>query len=200
MPPGHMTLLARRGSHWLLPLLVACAGEPAPGNEPSTTDELIASSFALSANGDSLGPIGRGTPFDAAALGDLFPGASIVQATRFTEGEPYPVQRIIIAGDTVLDVLSLDQVAVHSVEVFESPATGALGELLGERYDRIFDGVDETDCRAGMEEESGLALCSAPFSASITLVLSGSFDGPDGLLPPADALASWIVQRVVWRP
>ena len=47
---------------------------------------------------------------------------------------------------------------------------------------------------------AGHALGLAPFSGYITLVFAGSWDGPDGLQPPREVVASWIVEAVLWRP
>lgn len=201
MPRRSTTHLGGGGAPWLLLLTaVACTDEVPPVDGSVSFGEESTSHLALSANHDSLGPIGATTPFDGAELEGLFPGASVVRSVGSTEGESYPTLRVVIAGDTVAEVRSRDEVVVHSVEVFGTPAAGGLGTLVGNRFDAVFGDGAEPDCRAGMEEESGLVLCGSPLSARVTLVFAGSFDGPDGLLPPQEVLASWTVQRVIWRP
>ena len=101
-----------------------------------------------------------------------------------TEGASYPVYNVALDGTPIVDVRSVDGSSIHSVEIYGAPSIGVLGALLGDRYDGVFGEDTEPACTPGLEEQSGRALCPGPFSDHITLVFAGSWDGPDGVLPP----------------
>jgi len=195
MTASAMRVLARL----VLLSVLACTGDAGARGDADVPGAGPEAVLALSLAGDSLGPIGRTTPFEAGALERLFPAASVTGAVGFTEGEAFRIYRVT-AGDAVLDVRSMDGVSIHSVEIVDAAATGPLGALFGQSYLAVYNGVADPDCRPGMEEESGLVLCDAPSLPHVTLMFAGSWDGPDGRLPPRQTIASWIVERVIWRP
>ncbi len=178
-------------------LIAASCGEHPGAEQPSSAD---GSHIALSSSGDSLGPVDAATPFDIAALAALFPAAKIIATTESTEGENYPVLRIETAGEAAFEVRSADGTTIHSVEILDGEAVASLGISHGATFSSVFAGTPGPACIAGMEEMSGTAACPAPSSPGVTLVFSGDWDGPDGTVPPPGILASWEVERIIWRP
>ena len=156
--------------------------------------------LALSASGAALGPVTATTPFDADRLQRLFPGTSLIETQDFSEGESYPSLRVERDGVPLLELRSTDGASIHSVEILEAAAVARLPASHGSLYEDLYTGKSAPSCDPGTEEESGLVICTAPFSGHIRLVFDGVWHGPDGRLPPPETLRTWEVQRIVWLP
>ena len=159
-----------------------------------------AAAIALSPGGDRLGPITAQTRFSAAELSSLFPGAVVTEATGASEGETFPILRIADGDRVLLEVRSAGGVQIHSVEIMADAAVSNLGMRHGESYAEVFGAGASPACVPGVEEQSGQAVCPAPSSDHVSLVFAGTWDGPDGELPPPEVLRDWTVERVIWRP
>lgn len=179
------SLLATLG---IVALLSAGCRPDDPGLEP----------LALSPSGAALGPVTAATPFDADRLRRLFPDASLIETQDVSEGEPYPILRIEMDGVPWLELRSRDGASIHSVEILEAAEVARLPASHGARYEKLYIGQSAPSCDPGMEEQSGLVICTAPLSDHVRLVFDGVWDGPDGRLPPPGILSTWEVQRIIW--
>jgi hypothetical protein len=178
-------------------LLLALASAASPRTDPGAAGGI---EIALSPAGDRLGPITARTPFGAAELRSLFAGAVVTEATDASEGELYPMLRIADGDRTLLEIRSADGKAIYSVEIMPGATVGNLGVRHGETYAQVFGAGPRPACTPGLEEQSGQVICPAPATSHVSLMFDGSWDGPDGELPPPEELQGWTVQRIVWRP
>ena len=172
----------------------ACLSGGPPGASSSEATAVV-----LSEAGDKLGPISADTPFDAVELRALFPGHTVTEAVGHAEGDAFRELRIE-ADDGPLLALRSDRGAILSVEIFELAALRGSIAGHGDRFSEAFPDGPGTMCEPGMEEESGKVVCSPPRSSHLMFVFEGAWDGPDGVLPPADVLGDWTIRRVIWLP
>jgi hypothetical protein len=159
-----------------------------------------AAQITLSGAGDRLGPITAGTPFSVVELRSLFPAATVTKATAASEGERYPVLRVAEGQTVLLELRSADGLRIYSVEITPAARVGNLGVRHGDTYAEVFGADARPDCVPGTEEQSGQVICPAPSSSHVSLAFDGLWAGPDGELPPPEALRGWTVERVIWRP
>jgi Protein of unknown function (DUF1131) len=203
MPPSgreqRSALLCRA---WTPAFLAAAALLALASPARAQTDASAAGGLeiALSSAGDRLGPITARTPFSAAELRFLFAGAVVTEATGATEGEAYPMLRVADGHRTLLELTSADGSAIYSVEIMPGAAVDNLGVRHGDTYAQVFGAEPRPTCVPGVEEQSGEVICPAPATSHVSLVFDGTWDGPDGELPPPETLRGWTVERVIWRP
>ena len=91
-------------------------------------------------------------------------------------------------GSTVLQIMALSN-QVRTERNFS----------FGASYADIYGQANAKVCIAGEEEEAGKVICQAPQAPHIFYIFTGTWDGPDGTLPPADIVRSWRVDQFGWR-
>lgn len=163
----------------------------------STTDKQTLATLSV----DGVGPLNAQTPFNLHRITAAFPGLNVTQQVNFTEGEQYPV---ILVSKDLRPLLSLNPDAKHeklfSVLVHDNLIGNQLGHGLGTRYADIYAYGQAAKCNPGVEEYSGKVLCYAPGTGNILYLFSGSWNGPDGTMPPPEVLADWHLEALVWKP
>ncbi len=123
--------------------LVALIATAARGSDPARTGDspvvpVARTEISLSPSGDRLGPITARTPFSAAALRSLFPAAKVTEATGYTEGETYPLLRVVEDQSVLLELRSADGLRIHSVEIMAGVPVGNLGVRQGASFVGVF--------------------------------------------------------------
>jgi uncharacterized protein DUF1131 len=155
-----------------------------------------ASELTLTANG--LGGIGGSTEYSVEAVSAAMPGYVVTAEEYFAEGDAYPMLVIRKDDQLVAEILSRygDDAHVGSILVRDPSITLEGRVAQGDAYQSIEPAP--TDCVAGMEENSGMALCRDGKIGHIGLNFSGEWAGPDGALPPAEVLATFTVKEITW--
>lgn len=152
--------------------------------------------LTLTANG--LGALGGLTAYSIEAVAEALPGHTVTAEQYGAEGDLYPML-VVRNGDTVVaEVLHRygDEGFVGAI-IIRDPNISYDGRiLLGDTYGDLT--TTPTDCVAGLEENSGMALCRDEKYTHIGLNFSGQWAGPDGELPPADVLATFTVKEIIW--
>ncbi len=155
-----------------------------------------ASTLELTENG--LGGLGSGTAYSVEGVSEALPDYAVTAENYYAEGDPYPM---IVVRDG-------DKVIAEVLPRFEMEEM--VGGIVVKVDDIIFDervslgmkyadlSVAPQDCVAGLEERSGLALCRDGNVPHVGLIFGGDYAGPDGMLPPAEVLATFTVQEITW--
>ena len=148
-----------------------------------------------------VGQITSATPFDIKEIDRLFKGMSVVGDVDYTEGEPYPVIRVLKETEEVLTINAMEEEGpIFSIGTSHKSVRNAYGTKVGDQFEDIY-GIDyEKLCSPGMEELSGMVLCREKGSARLVNIFNGDWDGPDGQLPPYEVLKTWKVIELYWRP
>lgn len=161
----------------------ACGAE-----EPST--------LQLTENG--LGALGGGTAYSVDGVSEALPGFSVTAENYYAEGDAYPMIVVRDGYTVIAEVLPrfemeelVGGIVVKSEDVMFDDRIS-----LGMKYADL--SVAPTDCVAGLEERSGLALCRDGKVPHVGIIFGGDYAGPDGALPPAEVLATFTVQEITW--
>lgn len=152
--------------------------------------------FQLTENG--LGGLNGGTSFTVEAVSAALPGFSISEENTYSEGDAYPAI-FVRDGDTLIaQVFPRFEMTSHVGAIVVSDASISFkGRAnIGNRFDMLGD--TPTDCIAGLEERSGLALCRDAEFPHVGLVFGGEWAGPDGELPPSDVLNTFTLKEISW--
>lgn len=150
---------------------------------------------------DGVGPINAQTPFNLHEITVAFPALNVTQQKNYSEGEEYPV---ITVGKDLKSLMTINPDQAHqkifSVMVHDNLIGNRLGHSIGTKFVDIYTYGQNSECAAGAEELSGKVLCYAPQTGNILYLFGGSWDGPDGSVPPKDVLANWQLDAMIWKP
>jgi len=152
--------------------------------------------LSLDANG--LGGIGGSTVYSLEAVSAAMPGYAVTAEEYYSEGDAYPMLVVRDGDRLIAEVLARygDDAHVGSIIVKDAGITLEGRVAIGDAYGSIAPAPVE--CVAGMEENSGMALCRDSEISHIGLVFAGDWAGPDGELPPTDVLATFTVNTITW--
>ena len=178
--------------------LTACSGD-AP--EEETAADLVietAEDGTWTATANRLGPVGADTPFNLQALQSVLPEFSLVEAEAFAEGMSYSVYeaRRDAEGPAEL-VFDGQEDMLLAVRIRSAGLIRAAADI-GQRAGAA--GFTFEDCFPGVEERSGDVVCPDPRANGLNYWIAVGHAGPDGELPPAEAIASGEVYEINWQP
>ena len=134
-------------------------------------------------------------------LSSALPCFYIEQKTGASEGVSYPYFSASRDGRIQLSIIpKADGEGLHEVVISGGRVHNTLGHPIGSLFKDVFVSGDTTSCRPGMEELSGFVLCRAPSAQNIVYMFAGSWEGPDGEMPPGHVLGMWPLIRISWTP
>jgi len=174
-------------------LLLAACGTPDESTPPEPT-----APEPLSINEAGLDGYPAGSSFSIDIVRDAFPGYTVTEGEAMSEGVSWTVFHVALDGTELVEIgpdplgsrvgmVSTTTAAVENVTPF----------TVGDTFADVFTDA-EPDCEPGMEEYSGTVICTAPGYVQIHYIFEGTWNGPDGELPPAEALAGWTISTVFW--
>ncbi len=145
--------------------------------------------------------INKNTPFDKEGLQNILSDLEIVEDFNASEGEKYPVLKAYREGEHILTIVpNLSTRKIGSVWVTSNLVRNTLGHPIGTRFKKIYTLEKHAKCDAGMEEYSGMVICTAPSGGHIKYLFEGDWNGPDGELPPIKVMALWTLTNIIWIP
>lgn len=103
-----------------------------------------------------------------------------------------------LRGDKVAMVINGDSGTVSRVDVLDDGVTAADGAKVGAAFNTLYDKA-YGHCQAASEGENNVVECKAKDSQHISYQFSGTWQGPQGLMPPDDALKNWTLSKIIWR-
>ena len=149
---------------------------------------------------EGVGPITGITAFDPDAVSVLLPGTTVSREEITREGEKYPVIVVEEDGERQMEVVpDADERSVAGVVVFSPDIKDIHGVHVGSAYTDIYTDDVKPQCLPGVEEYSGHLFCPAIGSTRIYYELAGTWNGPDGKVPPDDVIRQWKVKAIHWR-
>jgi uncharacterized protein DUF1131 len=158
---------------------------------PEDADELLLTDAGLDG-------YPAGSSFNLDLLRGAVPGHDVREAEATSEGMSWTVFIVEKDGQEVLEIGPDPMGSRVGVIHTDSPSVATdTGYRVGSRFSDIYAGT-EAECEAGMEEMSGTVLCAVPDRVQFYYRFEGTFEGPDGEVPPRDVLESWVVSSVVW--
>ncbi|MFC3226371.1 DUF1131 family protein [Marinibaculum pumilum] len=148
---------------------------------------------------DNVAGIDAATSFDPMAVRQkLPPGFAVTTGTYRTEAQELQIIHVLRDDIPVLSIYPDSQGRIGLVQVFH-PRVGVGEGHIGSPFESFFPDPEEADCVRGIDQLSGMLICTMTDSRRINLLFDGSaWDGPDDGMPPAEALRSWPLKYVIW--
>lgn len=188
------------GKRWVLGATVALLSVTACDDQANTVVQPTVKPIEM-LSVDGIGPINGNTPFNLHDITMAFQGLNVAQRTNYAEGREYPV---ITVSQDLKPLLTINpdakQEKIFSVMVSDNLIGNGLGHALGSRFNEVYAYGATEECRAGAEELSGKVLCYAPKTGNVLYLFGGTWNGPDGSVPPKDVLANWQMEGMIWKP
>ena len=168
--------------------------------EPTATvNQRSAIKIMVSERG--VGKINENTLYDKEGLQNILSDLEIVEDLNASEGEKYPVLKAYREGEHILTIVpNLSTNKIGSVWVTSNLVRNTLGHPIGTRFEKIYTLGKRANCHTGMEEYSGMVICTAPSDGHIKYLFEGHWHGPDGVLPPTKVMAMWMLTKIIWVP
>lgn len=85
---------------------------------------------------------------------------------------------------------------VERVEVTDGAVASEWGVKIGTSFSSLYPKAFGACARGAGEDK---VVCAAPQSSHVSYVFSGTWHGPDELMPSDDQLKSWQVSKIVWH-
>jgi hypothetical protein len=177
----------------LIPLALAgCVAESEP-----LPDAAVSSTTWLTITDDGVGPLTAGAPFQDATLATVAPGADIRTVEAAQESRTTWTRAAFINDIQAVQFFK-DGNTVGEIHGVSQNLTGPNGERLGMTMRQAR--VARSDCRAGRDLWTGMAVCKARGAEHVSLVFSiPQYAGPFDVLPSADDLERATLMRIVWN-
>ena len=100
--------------------------------------------------------------------------------------------------DKVALVINGESGSVSRVEVMDSGIPAEDGTKIGTPFRDIYSKAFD-NCQKGQGDDAGGVACKAKGSQHISYLFTGSWSGPQALMPPDDILRTWKVSKIIWR-
>lgn len=145
-----------------------------------------------------VGKITASTALDQDAIQDAIGSDYRLRSGMKTENGNIVRYFEALKDDKVAMVINGDKGTVNRIAVMdeEIPTSGGakVGTPFGELYQKAFG-----HCVSVPSEESVAVECKADGSQHISYVFSGTWNGPEGLMPSDDTLKKWKVSKIIWK-
>lgn len=144
-----------------------------------------------------VGEITSATAMDESAINEALDGDYRLRSGMKTDKGNIIRYFEALKGDALALVVN-GEGTVSRIDVLDSDIKTADGVKTGDAFSAIYDKAFG-HCVAAVEEEGEGVECKAPGSEHISLLFTGSWQGPEGLMPPDDVLKNWKVHKIIWR-
>ena len=145
-----------------------------------------------------VGKITASTALDQDAIQDAIGSDYRLRSGMKTENGNIVRYFEALKDDKVAMVINGDKGTVNRIAVMdeEIPPSGGVkvGTQFGELYQKAFG-----HCASVPSAESVEVECKADGSQHISYVFSGTWNGPEGLMPSDDTLKKWKVSKIIWQ-
>ncbi|MFH1259165.1 MAG: DUF1131 family protein [Elusimicrobiota bacterium] len=153
-----------------------------------------------------VGPINEKTLFEYAEIQRLFPGLVVkkVEDGGGFEDMGFPIINVLDKGQTLITINPVngnnDDKRIYSVVVKSNLVENSLGAKIGSTYAQIYKSGISSNCKPGMEQDSGTIIDQDPNSKHVRYVFEGEWNGEDGSIPPFEVLKTWKITEIIWNP
>lgn len=144
-----------------------------------------------------VGKLTASTPLNESAISDALGGDYRLRSGMKTDNGSIVRYFEAMKSDKLALVVNGENGTVSRIDVLDADVASGdvkIGTPFSEVYDKAFG-----HCESASGDDSGSVECKAENSQHISYLFSGSWDGPQGLMPPDDSLKSWKVSKIVWR-
>ncbi|HDR2753401.1 TPA: RpoE-regulated lipoprotein [Enterobacter asburiae] len=103
-----------------------------------------------------------------------------------------------LKGDTLALVINGDKGTVNRVAVMDEDIPTTSGAKVGTPFSALYKQAFG-NCTSVPSDDSVAVECKAEGSEHISYLFTGTWSGPEGLMPSDDTLKNWKVSKIIWK-
>jgi Protein of unknown function (DUF1131) len=145
-----------------------------------------------------VGDLTAATPMDEKAIDDALNGDYHLRTGMKTDRGQVVKYFEALKDDKVALVVNGDAGTVSQIEVLDKDIAAADGTKIGTPFSDLYSKAFGNCEKASGDDSAGVE-CKAKESQHISYLFSGSWGGPQELMPPDDSLKNWKVSKIIWR-
>lgn len=147
-----------------------------------------------------LGPLLLESPMTFKTVSAFFPSLKVTSSQAMSEGMAFPVLQVSTPAQEPLFVIAASpEYPTDGWVKIESAAIKLdNGAAVGESFSDLSTTFLYEECLPGVEEQSGQIYCPLKANPTISYLFGGTYNGPDGEVPPREALQNFTVRAIIW--
>lgn len=145
-----------------------------------------------------VGDLTAATPLDEQAINDALDSDYRIRSGMKTQNGNIVKYFEALKDDNVALVVNGDAGTVSRIEVMDSDIAAVDGTKIGTPFSALYSKAFGNCEKASGDDSAGVE-CKAKASQHISYLFSGSWSGPQDLMPPDDSLKNWKVSKIIWR-
>lgn len=145
-----------------------------------------------------VGKITAATALDQNAIQDALSSDYRLRSGMKTENGNIVRYYEALKGDKLALVINGDKGTVNRIAVLDDAIPTASGVEVGTPFSDLYKQAFGNCANASSDD--GVAVeCKAEGSQHISYVFTGTWSGPEGLMPSDDTLKNWKVSKILWK-
>ncbi|MEX7608156.1 RpoE-regulated lipoprotein [Enterobacter asburiae] len=145
-----------------------------------------------------VGKITAATALDQDAIQDALSGDYRLRSGMKTENGNIVRYYEALKGDKLALVINGDKGTVNRIAVMDEDIPTASGVKVGTPFSELYKQAFG-NCTSLPSDDKVAVECKAEGSQHISYVFTGTWSGPEGLMPSDDTLKSWKVSKILWK-
>ena len=145
-----------------------------------------------------VGKITAATALDQNAIQDALSSDYRLRSGMKTENGNIVRYYEALKGDKLALVINGDKGTVNRIAVMDEDIPTASGVKVGTPFSDLYKQAFG-NCASVPSDDKVAVECKAEGSQHISYVFTGTWSGPEGLMPSDDTLKSWKVSKILWK-
>ena len=145
-----------------------------------------------------VGKITAATALDQNAIQDALSSDYRLRSGMKTENGNIVRYYEALKGDKLALAINGDKGTVNRIAVMDEDIPTASGVKVGTPFSDLYKQAFG-NCTSVPSDDEVAVECKAEGSQHISYVFTGTWSGPEGLMPSDDTLKAWKVSKIIWR-
>lgn len=145
-----------------------------------------------------VGKITAATALDQNAIQDALSSDYRLRSGMKTENGNIVRYYEALKGDKLALAINGDKGTVNRIAVMDEDIPTASGVKVGTPFSDLYKQAFG-NCTSVPSDDEVAVECKAEGSQHISYVFTGTWSGPEGLMPSDDTLKSWKVSKILWK-
>ena len=145
-----------------------------------------------------VGNLTASTPLNEQAIGDALGSSYRLRSGMKTANGNIVRYFEALKDDKVALTINGESGTISRIDVRDSNIKAASGVKIGTPFSDIYSKAFG-NCQKGSNDNGAVVECKAEGSQHISYAFTGSWSGPEELMPSDDTLKNWKVSKIIWR-
>ncbi|EML0458433.1 MULTISPECIES: RpoE-regulated lipoprotein [Klebsiella] len=153
---------------------------------------------SLEVSEQGVGNLTASTALSEQAIGDALGSSYRLRSGMKTANGNIVRYFEALKDDKVALTINGESGTISRIDVRDSNIKAASGVKIGTPFSDIYSKAFG-NCQKGSNDNGAVVECKAEGSQHISYAFTGSWSGPEELMPSDDTLKNWKVSKIIWR-